>query len=408
MKKIFLMMSIISVLFLVGCNEKQDNINKELEDKINEESTSEINDNEELASEENNEKIENVEPDEENTEINDELIEEEVLIDVKNQTIEKTLEANGLITNNSYIVNWIVVGEQYDGNVLTINLESDDVKKFNSNFQEIMESEINEEYTSGVHRCKYYINDNILSVVTYVFAESGGNHLVNTYNFDILTGKKVETIDILKYKNINEENFKQKLPEIYKAAFLKQSPQSYIDGEWKDVWNKIEDIENEWDIDLYNKTISEIPSDINEIQVYLDYDGNLHILAGVERIAGSDGIEFYDVNFEKKEQNNPYMAYSPLDYSYTEAYEKIINYYANSVDATFEHITSEDELQILRNLPFAKKGHDFKNADLKEFFNYESWYKRIEGKTVTLEELSADEQKVISMIDARINNLREN
>ena len=387
MKKIFLIIAIISVLLLTGCNAKQDAINKDLDNKVNEENTNKIENNEEN---------------------NAELNEEEVLSDVKNQTIQKTKEAAGLIVNNSYIVNWAVSDEKYNGNVLTINIDSDDVKKFNSDFQEIMQSEINEEYAMSVHRCKYYINDNILSVITYVFSEAGGNHIESVYNFDISTGKNIETTDILKYKKIKEDNFKQKLPEIYTEAFLGQGPRYYEDGKWIKEWTKVEDIGLDWEMDLYNKTISEIPSDLNEILVYLDYDGNLHILAGVEMIAGMDGIEFYDVKFEKNEQKNPYMEYSYLDYTYTEEYEKFIKYYANNEEADFSHITSEDELQILRNLPFAKKGHDFKNADLKEFFNFETWYKRIEGKVVTLEDLSDNEKKVISMIDAQIEKLREN
>lgn len=105
----------------------------------------------------------------------------------------------------------------------------------------------------------------------------------------------------------------------------------------------------------------------------------------------------------EKEHINPYIKYSQNayhDYIY-------INDLANDIEEINLTTFTIDELQILRNIPFAQKGHDFKNADLAEFFNNESWYQKIEGKVVTLSELSSDEQKILSMIDAQIYKHKE-
>lgn len=104
----------------------------------------------------------------------------------------------------------------------------------------------------------------------------------------------------------------------------------------------------------------------------------------------------------KEDHINPYMKYSPLDSYSTDSYEEYIKEEANTAGNSFYSV-SPDELQILRNLPFAKKGHDFQNADLAEFFNNEPWYQKIDGKNVTLSELSSDEQNVLSKIDEQIN-----
>ena len=107
----------------------------------------------------------------------------------------------------------------------------------------------------------------------------------------------------------------------------------------------------------------------------------------------------------EEEHVNPYMKYSPLDYYYIERYEYAISDIVN--DDYFLFAKSIDELQILRNLPFAKKGHDFKNSDLAEFFSKEDWYEKVPGKSVALSELNTVEQKALSIIDAKIHNLKD-
>ena len=64
---------------------------------------------------------------------------------------------------------------------------------------------------------------------------------------------------------------------------------------------------------------------------------------------------------------------------------------------------SEDELNRAYNEIFAKHGHDFKNVELKEYFNKMMWYAPIEGKTVTLEELSEIEKYNLDLIKVIIS-----
>lgn len=117
-------------------------------------------------------------------------------------------------------------------------------------------------------------------------------------------------------------------------------------------------------------------------------------------------------NFEKENNNadiqtNPYLEYSPLNSIYTENYsewiDEVIEY---GIDLTGEFALSMDELQLLRNLIFARQGHDFKNENLAEFFSNEEWYEKIEGKEVGLSDLSAEEQKALSIIDAKIKEMK--
>lgn len=117
-------------------------------------------------------------------------------------------------------------------------------------------------------------------------------------------------------------------------------------------------------------------------------------------------------NFEKENNNvdlqtNPYMEYSPLDISYTKFYSEWIDDVIRAgIDLTSDTTLSMDELQLLRNLIFARQGHDFKNENLAEFFSNEEWYEKIEGKEVGLSDLSADEQKALSIIDAKIKEIK--
>ena len=55
---------------------------------------------------------------------------------------------------------------------------------------------------------------------------------------------------------------------------------------------------------------------------------------------------------------------------------------------------------------FARHGHDFKTESLKEYFTSKSWYKPVSGKTVDVSELSSIEAKNLSLIKARIDELK--
>lgn len=66
---------------------------------------------------------------------------------------------------------------------------------------------------------KYYVNDNIVSLVIYHMAtEFSSMTNFEAYNIDQVTGKEVSTSEILKYKNIDESNFSSILVDAYKNA----------------------------------------------------------------------------------------------------------------------------------------------------------------------------------------------
>ena len=290
MKKILLIISAICILFLTGCNVNEETNDATVENsgdqkqEVNLENSDsdEAGDIVEDSNEENSE--------EDIKEENGDAVEETAEKDVVEKTIEQEIiEHDGkvLMTNNSYIVDWAIGGvdpEEYTGNVFYINLDSESVKTFNSDFENIMKEEMNEEATMSVHKSKYYINDNILSIVVSTCEEAGGDHLRGAYNFDIETGEELRSKDILKYVGMTEEDFKGKLHKIYESEFLKQCSE----------WNSVEDLGDDWVLDAYNRTINDIPTDINQIDMYLDEAGNLHILTGVETVAGMPHIRFYD------------------------------------------------------------------------------------------------------------------
>ena len=65
----------------------------------------------------------------------------------------------------------------------------------------------------------------------------------------------------------------------------------------------------------------------------------------------------------------------------------------------------KDELNRAYNEIFARHGHDFKTKSLKDYFLTQSWYKPVEGKTVTPAELSDMENKNKDIIMNRIKEL---
>lgn len=64
---------------------------------------------------------------------------------------------------------------------------------------------------------------------------------------------------------------------------------------------------------------------------------------------------------------------------------------------------SLDELNKAYNEIFARHGHAFNNKELKEYFENLSWYYPIEGKSVSLEELSEIERENLNTIKALID-----
>lgn len=109
-----------------------------------------------------------------------------------------------------------------------------------------------------------------------------------------------------------------------------------------------------------------------------------------------DGINdkfIYDT-FEKKEYVQTYnLDMIIISDSSTRKLEK----------SEIQDLTS-DELNKAYNEIFARHGHEFKNTELREYFEMCPWYTPIAGKTVTLEELTEIERYNIEIIKSVIND----
>ncbi len=65
-----------------------------------------------------------------------------------------------------------------------------------------------------------------------------------------------------------------------------------------------------------------------------------------------------------------------------------------------------DTLNKAYNEIFARHGHDFATATLKDYFKNQSWYKPVDGKKVDVSELSELETKNLNVIKARIDKIK--
>ena len=88
-------------------------------------------------------------------------------------------------------------------------------------------------------------------------------------------------------------------------------------------------------------------------------------------------------------------------------------FYIISESSTRKLQTSEiqnltlDELNKAYNEIFARHGHEFKNTELKVYFEGMSWYNKIENKTVSIEELNEIEKHNLEVIKSVISEKKK-
>ena len=139
---------------------------------------------------------------------------------------------------------------------------------------------------------KYYINNNILSLLVYVdYLTDPINHEYYTYNIDVYTGEEITNKDLVKLKNINEKNFSKKLSDVFKEAYAFDK---YYDGK-----NNYPD-EKKFATEMYNKT-----TDLNNCSIgnpmFLNENGELIVVLGVYYYAGGEGTTDSIVNIDQKQ-----------------------------------------------------------------------------------------------------------
>ena len=65
-------------------------------------------------------------------------------------------------------------------------------------------------------------------------------------------------------------------------------------------------------------------------------------------------------------------------------------------------ILTDEELEIALNENFAKYGHDFDTQRIEDYFMQKEWYQKVDGKKVSVTDLTKQEQQNISKIQAEI------
>lgn len=120
--------------------------------------------------------------------------------------------------------------ENYEVNIHlpVVNIKGDVPTEFNKTTQSIFVNKaseiLNNKYTEKViYSVDYiaYINDNILSLVIKSTLKQGNNPqrvIVQTYNYNLETGEKVQLADVLTKKNIVQTNCQNKINEIVAKA----------------------------------------------------------------------------------------------------------------------------------------------------------------------------------------------
>lgn len=121
--------------------------------------------------------------------------------------------------------------------------------------------------------------------------------------------------------------------------------------------------------------------------------------------------EVQDVISKEKEEGGddyPYLSYELNSVSSLENEEKYSEFVSDVISDSYNALfdDSVELLNLLRNMPFALRGHDFSDKDLKRFFTSKDWYHPVNGKQVSISELSVDEQKVIQIIDNKIAEIK--
>ena len=117
---------------------------------------------------------------------------------------------------------------EVDIHLPVVNIKGDVPTEFNKTTQSIFVNKaseiLNNKYTEKViYSVDYiaYINDNILSLVIKSTLKQGNNPqrvIVQTYNYNLETGEKVQLADVLTKKNIDQTDCQNKINEIVAKA----------------------------------------------------------------------------------------------------------------------------------------------------------------------------------------------
>ena len=119
--------------------------------------------------------------------------------------------------------------EKYNVNINlpVFNVQGDVAAEFNNITQTVFANKANEVLTNSkeytIYNAEYtsYLNDNVLSVVIKSTLKEGNNPqrvIVQTYNFDVKTGKKLSLNEVLEQQGIDEKEVNKKIEKQVEEA----------------------------------------------------------------------------------------------------------------------------------------------------------------------------------------------
>lgn len=374
MKKIFLIVSMIAVLLLVGCDKNNNN-----------------NDNTGNASGEIVQ-IENTKPAKKRDEDKD------VVYDAFVQDIPE-----GTIVMESHLEE----GDPFLWKFPNINIDSKEVEEINNKIITYIEDAKKIEDVSDAEYPTYYttINDNILTVVLGTrpiprvqFEGETCFLIVNeVYNIDIYTGEVLSDEEVLKQTNDFSGDFID-LKELYKEIYI-NNQEAYLRDEYKENEELLAKDED------YKKYLNYY-ADKKLEDIHWFIDDNKNIIAEIQWnksfVGAVDTKVVKHVNiteYLKKKGNNYYI----LPNSDKEVLKE--NEYSKGNYPELDKI-SNSELNLAFKELLARHGHDFESGDIRDYFDNMQWYKPEKDKTVMYKDLSEIEKENFLIIQDEID-LRE-
>lgn len=383
MKKIFLVISTISVLFLAGCNK---NIVENENNQLQEEQSN----NQNINSDVNN--------DESNIYASGDILQNE-------KVVKKIDDSKELV--------YTIYEENYKDNIFKtpyINIDSEDVKKINDEMNTQFKSYISNvkaEYKDGdggwfnqTYNYISNINDNILTVVI-TFDDEYNFGIEEVYNIDIYTGKQLNNENVLELNKLDGKKYD--LEEVYTKVFLDAFAYNvpiYLKDDFienKKIQGNLY-IANEINGD-YGACLNYYKGKTLEDTKYYFGDNN-NIYAEIIHMAPAGAImetrNVVNVTEILSDKGNNWYMIQDSDKVFL---KEDTNW--EGLNDSLNHL-SNNELNIAYNEIFARHGHDFESKDLKEHFSNMLWYTSIEGKQVSIEELNDIEKANIKIIKDEI------
>ena len=289
-----------------------------------------------------------------------------------------------------------------------INIDSEDADNINKEINTLMQSHIikvTENSNDGMWYTRYdyisNINDDILTVVL-MYGDEYDYGIENVYNIDIYTGNQLTNEEMLILNNINAEEIDLKfvydkmflevfdfaIPIFLKDEFIENkkiegdSDIAYIVNHNYNAYSKYYDGKTLKDTNYYFGAGNNVFAEIRHNSPAGAVDAEMRTVVNINEILNDRG-------------NNWYMI--------PDSDKKLINEDINreGLNESLNHL-SNNELNIAYNEIFARHGHDFQSKDLKEHFSNMLWYKSIDGKQVTIEELNDVEKENVRIIKDEI------